>query len=498
MAVAAGFLPLIALFGSVLALIFRFIIHPCFFSPLSKIPAGHWTAHFSPLWILYIRWSQQENATILQLHAKYGEILRLGPNELSVNSYKEGLKKIYLGGFPKNNFYKNRFTNYETTNMFSMTNGKEHSDRKRMLSHVYSKSYVLTSPTTKETTKALLYDRLLPILEESSRENKPLELLELMSGYSMDGFMTYQFGLTLGTNFTQNAEERKWYLHQFFKRRPYLFFITDTPRIVEFFARFGIRIVPKWVDEATNDLESWQLKICDKAESMLSSDEKIQDANYPVIYAQERLALRKAYPKMSVLNTPRKSTQTYPFRYEIASDMYDHNAAAHETSGDTLTYVHYELALRPALQQSLREELMTLDPPLLYPVEAGSEIVLPDFKAVDGLPLLDAILMETLRLWVAVPGRQPRVTPETGCTIAGYDIPPGVVIQCYAYALHRNPEVFPEPEVWKPERWLKSSPEHLAEMRRWFWAFGSGGRMCIGNNIAIHCEYKPFSWSEMY
>lgn len=181
--------------------------------------------------------------------------------------------------------------------------------------------------------------------------------------------------------------------------------------------------------------------------------------------------------------------QPYPRRLEIASDMLCHSAAAIETSGDTLTYLYYELSLRPALQAQLRAELLTLANPPLYPLPEGQEIVLPDFKTVDNLPLLDAVLQETLRIWTAVPGGQPRVTPSPSCTLVGYSgIPAGVRVQASAYALHRNPEVFPDPEEWKPERWLDAEPKQLAEMKRWFWAFSSGGRMCIGSNIAIHCE----------
>lgn len=105
--------PILLSLGVFLSLVYRFIVYPAFLSPLAKIPAGHWSAHISPLWILYIRRSNQENYTILRLHREKGKIVRLGPSELSVNDYAEGLKKIYMGGFHKNNFYANRFTNYE-------------------------------------------------------------------------------------------------------------------------------------------------------------------------------------------------------------------------------------------------------------------------------------------------------------------------------------------------------------------------------------------------
>lgn len=382
--------------------------------------------------------------------------------------------------------------------MFTMIDSKEHSERKRMLSNVYSKSSVLSSATTRETTKAILYDRFLPLLQESSDKGSSIEMLELSSAYSMDTFMAYQFGLALGSNLIQDLQKRKWYLHNFFIRRPYLFFITETPRLIEILSKVGLRLIPRWVDMATEALESWNLDICDKAEQMLSENSHISAVDYPAVYAQERTALRKAYQGKTQLYTPRKD-QTYPFRYEIASDMYDHNAAAHETSGDTLTYVHYEMARNPVLQKRLREELLTLEPPVTYPAADPHNIQLPDFKAVDGLPLLDAILQETLRLWVAVPGAQPRVTPSPSCSLAGHDnIPANTKVQCYAFALHRNPEIYPEPDQWRPERWLDATPEKLAEMRRWFWAFGSGGRMCIGNNIAIHCKLHKHQTRNMH
>jgi hypothetical protein len=374
--------------------------------------------------------------------------------------------------------------------MFTMMDNKDHSARKRMLSNAYSKSYVLSSPTVREATKVLLYERLLPIYQKHALTDTPLEVLDLNYGYAMDGFVTYQFGLTLGTNFIQDAEKRRWYLHRFFDRRPKQFWSTNTPKLVKTMARLGINLVPQWVDTMTAELEAWNLDLCDRAERLLSAGvEKIAPGDFPVIYAQERQGMRKTYPEVVEKSLSQKGGMfDYPFRLRIASDMYDHNAAAHETSGDSLTYVHYELSRHPEWQQRLREELLTLNPPIVFPA-ASSEIQLPDPKQVDSLPVLDAVLTETLRRWMAVPGAQPRLTPEPSCSLAGYDnIPGNVRVQAYAYSIHRNPDVFPEPEEWKPERWLQASPEQLAEMRRWFWAFGSGGKMCIGNNIAIYSK----------
>lgn len=95
-----------------ITLIYKVLIEPLFFSPLSKIPAANLSAHISPLWIYYIRYTNTENETIYRLHEKKGPIIRLAPNELSINCYEEGLKTVYTGGFDKTEFYGRRFCNY--------------------------------------------------------------------------------------------------------------------------------------------------------------------------------------------------------------------------------------------------------------------------------------------------------------------------------------------------------------------------------------------------
>lgn len=367
-----------------------------------------------------------------------------------------------------------------------MMDSKSHAQRKRMLSNVYAKSNVISSPTTRETTKSILFERYLPLFQKSAETKEPIELLSLSYAYAMDSFMAYQFGLLLASNFIQNIAEREWYLKNFFARRPWMFWTVEVPNFTRFIERFGIRLVPKFCDKAGVEIENWALDICDKAEEMLNDDVPPAAINMPLIFAQQRTAMRKQDqdPKsktdFNLLSIP----QPYPRRLEIASDMHCHSAAALETSGDTLAYVFYELSRQPALQARLRAELLTLSPPLLFP---STDPVLPDFKAVDQLPLLDAVLQETLRIWTAVPGGQPRVTPRPSCSLAGYkDIPPGVRVQASAYAIHRNSAVFPDPEAWNPSRWLDASPVQLTEMRHWFWAWGSGGRMCIGSNVAVH------------
>lgn len=94
-------------------LLYKYIIYPTYLSPLAKIPAAHWSARISPAWILYIRWSWQENRTIHAAHGKHGSVVRLGPNELSVNCVDDGIRSIYAGGYEKHQWYPNLFKNYD-------------------------------------------------------------------------------------------------------------------------------------------------------------------------------------------------------------------------------------------------------------------------------------------------------------------------------------------------------------------------------------------------
>ncbi len=99
--------------------------------------------------------------------------------------------------------------------------------------------------------------------------------------------------------------------------------------------------------------------------------------------------------------------------------------------------------------------------------------------------------METLRLRAAIPGGQPRMTPYPSCSLGEFsDIPGGVRVGAQEHSVHRNEDVYPEPEKWDHTRWLDKENNYTEDQRkerdRWFWAFSSGGRMCIGSNFAMH------------
>ena len=94
-----------------LSLALALFLLPCLFlihtlmsyirNPLRKVPAAHPLAPFTSLWIHAVRWRSKENATLKAAHARQGPIICLGPNELSVNCVKGGIREVYTGGFEK-------------------------------------------------------------------------------------------------------------------------------------------------------------------------------------------------------------------------------------------------------------------------------------------------------------------------------------------------------------------------------------------------------------
>ena len=91
--------------------LYAFVIHPCFFSPLAKIPKAHPLSPFTNLWIKWIRYVGKETLTVHQAFKEKGPVLRLGPNDIVFNIIDEGVKTVYGGSFEKLDWYS-FWTNY--------------------------------------------------------------------------------------------------------------------------------------------------------------------------------------------------------------------------------------------------------------------------------------------------------------------------------------------------------------------------------------------------
>lgn len=187
--------------------IYTYIVYPTCISPLRSIPAAHPTAPFSSFWILFTRYTSRENQTIHNAHLKHGPVVRLGPNEVAVNTIARGVKTIYSGNFEKHRWYDQMANFSNVPNMFATLENKPHAARKRMVSHVYSKSYLQTSKTMQEISKALVWGRLLTklgtLITNSDGHGKSVaevDLMRMVNAVAMDFVTAWLFGLKNSSN----------------------------------------------------------------------------------------------------------------------------------------------------------------------------------------------------------------------------------------------------------------------------------------------------------
>lgn len=90
--------------------------------------------------------------------------------------------------------------------------------------------------------------------------------------------------------------------------------------------------------------------------------------------------------------------------------------AGTDTTGNSLSYLFYEMAYHPEWLVKMRKELK----------EAVGDQDYPSYGAVSDLPILEAVIYELWRVWPAAPSSLQRVTPEGGAVIDGVFVPEGV------------------------------------------------------------------------
>jgi cytochrome P450 len=97
------------------------------------------------------------------------------------------------------------------------------------------------------------------------------------------------------------------------------------------------------------------------------------------------------------------------------------------------------------------------------------------------LPVLNAVINETLRILPPLQQDWPRDVPPEGAVLAGKFLPGGTIVALQMYAVHTDPNLWEEPDKFMPERWLKENPtDALQEII----PFSRGVRACLGRNLA--------------
>jgi len=151
---------------------------------------------------------------------------------------------------------------------------------------------------------------------------------------------------------------------------------------------------------------------------------------------------------------------------DICSQLLTLLVAGHETTATTLAWIFYELHRHPQALARAREEIAGLGPD-------------PDAGELARLPYLRAVADETLRIHPII--AEAVRTVKDGFHFQGHDIPAGVSVAVSIVMIHNDPELYPEPSRFLPERFLErhyGPSEHLP--------FGGGHRRCLGDAFALN------------
>jgi cytochrome P450 len=145
--------------------------------------------------------------------------------------------------------------------------------------------------------------------------------------------------------------------------------------------------------------------------------------------------------------------------------------SGHETTANVMTWALCFMRDRDDLWAALAEEADRFLP-------ASGEL---DVRAILSAPTAKAVMAESLRLappvWVA-----PRRAIED-VTVAGVDVPKGAHVLVSQYASHRSAQYFPQPNEFRPERWVEGFEASLP--RGAYFPFGAGTRKCLGDQFAL-------------
>jgi cytochrome P450 len=217
----------------------------------------------------------------------------------------------------------------------------------------------------------------------------------------------------------------------------------------------------------------------------------VADNNRLIDYASSQVEVQHAEMEMDkgtnhdridflsrLIGTEDKKTGWRPTIADLGNESLNMiNAGADPFSSVLAGAIFYLVHNPTCLEKSIHEVRSTFS--------STSEII--NGPALNSCTYLYAVIEETLRRVAPVPSHLPRVVLEGGMDIDGHHISAGAVVGVPMYALHNNPDYFPSPFTFLPERWIESpsnSAENIALARKAFCPFSIGSRMCSGRSLA--------------
>jgi cytochrome P450 len=146
---------------------------------------------------------------------------------------------------------------------------------------------------------------------------------------------------------------------------------------------------------------------------------------------------------------------------ELRDELVTALVAGHETTASQLAWAFTHIAREPAVAVRLTKEL----------------------DADEDDAYLTATIQEAMRRRPVLPNAEPRLVKQP-IEIGGVSYAPGIVLVVNAHLVHHNPDIYPEPYAFRPERFLEQEGGRAPGTYTWL-PFGGGRRRCIGASFAL-------------
>ncbi|OLN82371.1 Trichodiene oxygenase 6 [Colletotrichum chlorophyti] len=435
-------------------------LHPLSHIPGPKLSAATYIPEFYHDVIRFGRYSNE----IRRMHAQYGPVVRINPNEVHCNDVSFSDEIYAVSGRKRDKPVHQINGSALGESGFGTVDHDLHRVRRIPLAKFFSRGMIARLESDIHALVQKLCDKLLA----QSDKAEPFDVTMAYSCFTSDAISGYCFGESFG--FLQQDD---WYPN----------FRGSTAAILR--PVFVFRFFP-WT-KSLAVLGEWLVDYLPADIALLIRTLKIDIPNKVKKTKTELDAgIRHERPTVfgSLLESDLELLEKNPQR--LADEAAAVVGAGTETTSWALGVITYHLLKKPELLLKLREELNGV-------VDDSKH--LPGWTTLENLPYLGAVLQEGLRLSYGVSARTARVPTEENLVYRGefnkkpveYVIPRGFAVGMSAAITHHDESVFPDSYQFIPERWLDENNQRRKDVERGMLAFSKGSRSCLGMNLAL-CE----------
>ncbi|KZT53062.1 cytochrome P450 [Calocera cornea HHB12733] len=442
--------------GALILLYFGFsTFYTAFLGPLAQFP-GPGLAKFSKIWGFLQAMSLRKTMTVHKMHKQMGPVVRVGPNHLSITA-PEIIPRLYsYKPFLKDpGFYTALNAGKAEGHLVSQTDPTQHAKRRKLI------ATLLTRSAIKGYEGDILHPKIVQaIVPFQEADGSVMDVLPSLRALTVDAAGELTFGKSFG------VLDSPGFKHSVIDA---LAVVSEAVPIVQYLP--WLNLLPRWLITSTPIF-----KPVAKLEELTADAWTIEKALPEPSEAGRTVISRLAFLLKN--DEPR-------YRDNVAtSEAMTMIVGGSETTTMALVAALHQLSLVPADQARIREEVLEYIPETVT-LDAYLKSGPPSFQNLQQLPFLSAFVKEVLRFYPPVPGLLPRVVGPDGLTVRNMFIPPGTVIAMQSYTVHRDPEVFPDPDTFKASRWLDKSEVEIKAMDARFIAFSIGVRSCVGQDFAL-------------